>query len=308
MNSEHYQCSASSRAEILDLAKELGAVAAGFAKAEPLPDDVHGLYLDWIAEGKHAGMAYLDRYHDIRRNPDLLHSGAKSILCLAFSYRPSVRHPLIADYALGEDYHTALRKRLELLAAKMRECVEGSKTRICIDSAPIRERYWATRAGLGFIGLNNQLIIPGIGSRVFLVEIVWTASVEASQPCPQQSCQGCRACIKACPGQALDGIGALDARRCYSYITIESRDELPDSIDLRNKRIYGCDICQDVCPHNRQTVDIKPIPEFSPIPQIFALTLDDIAAMDDTAFRSTFRRSAIFRAKHLPALARKVKG
>lgn len=238
-------------------------------------------------------MDYMERYPDLRSDPALLLEGTKSILCCAFPYAQTERSPLFSDYAVGDDYHEVLRKRLAPVAAFMENLVDGSCTRICIDTAPIRERYWAWRAGLGVIGLNNQLIIPGIGSKVFLSEILWTASADYGSP-TEGDCGRCGACVKACPGGALDGNGSIDCSRCLSYLTIEHRGELPDWLSL-DKRIYGCDICQDVCPHN--ACPPEALPEFRLRPAIAALSREKIAGMTQEQFSTTFTHSAVKRAK-----------
>lgn len=308
MSSSPCQCSGVDA--VVAAARDAGACAAAFVRLEALDDADTALYDNWIARGANAGMDYLARYSDIRRDPRLLLDGAQSMLVAAFAYAPTPdrRSRLIADYALGDDYHTVLRERLRPVAQLMESLHEGSATRICVDTAPLRERLWAARAGLGSIGLNNQLIIPGIGSRVFLAEILWTA------PLPQhskfniqhsKSCISCRRCVDACPGGALDGKGGIDAGRCLSYLTIEHRGDLPDTLSLRGRRIYGCDICQDVCPCNTPTPP-EPVPEFAPRPAVASLTLNDIAAMDAATFSRTFARSAVKRAK-LSGLLRNAK-
>lgn len=302
MSSSPCQCSGVDA--VVAAARAADACAAAFVRLEALDDADTALYDNWIARGANAGMDYLARYSDIRRDPRLLLDGAQSMLVTAFAYAPTPdrRSRLIADYALGDDYHTVLRERLRPVAALMESLHEGSATRICVDTAPLRERLWAARADLGSIGLNNQLIIPGIGSRVFLAEILWTAplpqhstfKIQNSKSCI--SCISCRRCVDACPGGALDGKGGIDAGRCLSYLTIEHRGDLPDTLSLRGRSIYGCDICQDVCPCNSSTPPV-PVPEFAPRPAVASLTLDDIAAMDADTFSRTFARSAVKRAK-----------
>lgn len=317
MSSSPCQCSGVDA--VVAAARDAGACAAAFVRLEALDDADTALYDNWIARGANAGMDYLARYSDIRRDPRLLLDGAQSMLVAAFAYAPTPdrRSRLIADYALGDDYHTVLRERLRPVAQLMESLHEGSATRICVDTAPLRERLWAARAGLGSIGLNNQLIIPGIGSRVFLAEILWTECImhnfpgaENQFPIPNSQspipfCINCRRCVDACPGGALDGKGGIDAGRCLSYLTIEHRGDLPDTLSLRGRRIYGCDICQDVCPCNTPTPP-EPVPEFAPRPAVASLTLDDIAAMDAATFSRTFARSAVKRAK-LSGLLRNAK-
>lgn len=281
--------------DVIAAAREAGAVAAAFAPCEPVEDTAVAVYDAWIARGAHAGMDYLERYRDIRNDPRMLLEGAKSILCCAFPYaQPDGRRsPLFSDYAVGDDYHEVLRKRLAPVAVLMEQTVPGSATRICVDTAPIRERYWAARAGIGFIGLNNQLIVPGVGSKVFLAEILWTAETTFGEPLAGD-CGACGACVKACPDNALDGMGSIDCRRCISYLTIEHRGDLPDDLRL-DGRIYGCDICQDVCPHNRHAAPA--LPEFVCRDSIMSLDRDRIAAMTQAEFSAVFTHSAVKRAK-----------
>lgn len=292
------RCSGELRTAILSVAKEAGACAAGFARVEPVEPRYVEAYRRWIERGMNGGMEYLDRYHEVRENPALLLEGARSMLCVAFPYRNGSmpRHPLFADYALGNDYHEVLRHALEPVARIMRESVDGSETRICIDTAPIRERYWAAKAGLGFIGLNNQLIIPGIGSAVFLAEILWTVDVTPSSSRIEESCIMCGRCVKSCPSGALQKDGTLDARRCLSYLTIEHRGELPEELSLVGRRIYGCDVCRDVCPYNSSN-EMPVREEFKPSEELMKLTVADICRMEQPDFSRIFRHSAVKRAK-----------
>ena len=180
----------------------------------------------------------------------------------------------------------------------------GGETRVCVDTAPLRERHWAVRAGLGFTGLNNQLIIPGFGSKIFLTEILWTVGVPPDAPCTA-SCLRCGACLRACPGKALDADGsALDARRCLSYLTIEHRGDFPDGAPrpAAGQRIYGCDICADVCPYNSPealaAATAATLPEFAMRPAVESLkSTADIAALTPDSFAAIFRGSAVRRAR-----------
>lgn len=277
------------------LCLDAGACAVGITGADDMePADI-AAYERWIASGAHGAMDYLSRYPEVRRSPRLLLEGAKSIVVCAFAYTPTTRHPLIADYALGEDYHDVLRRALTPVAEALQAMVPHSATRICVDTAPLRERLIAVRAGVGFIGRNMQLIVPGVGSRVFLAEILWTAALEPDMPC-EQTCCGCGACVSACPGHALDCADAIDARRCLSYLTIEYRGDLAPDVRLPG-RIYGCDICQDVCPHNRDTRPAAVLPAFRPNEELMDLDAEAMAQLSAEDFRRIFRRSAIRRAK-----------
>lgn len=295
-NSSPSPCNAALTPErLIRAAAELrGACRTGFAEAGPVDERHVAIYRDWIAAGRHGSMGYLERYDDIRRDPRLLLDGARSIICCAFDYRQPYHNRHIADYALGDDYHTVVRRQLESLAAYIRERF-GGETRVCVDTAPIRERYWASRAGLGVIGLHNQLIVPGIGSQVFLGEVLWTGELPPDKSLLDSDCGHCGRCHSACPGGAIDGRGGLDARRCHSYLTIECRDNLDDSVGLGDN-IVGCDICQRVCPHNIPVT--TPPALFRPRPDVLALTREAIAAMDHESYCTAFRDSAIRRIKH----------
>ena len=201
-----------------------------------------------------------------------------------------------ARYALGRDYHEEVRERLGRVAeAITRET--GATCRVTVDTAPLRERYWAVKAGVGFIGVNNQLIIPGAGSWCVLGEILTTLDLEPDQP-NTDSCLGCMRCVRACPGHALDGHGGMDARRCRSYLSIEKKyqEGEEESMPPLGCRIYGCDICQEVCPHN-VGVKSSEIENFRPRPAILALTREDILAMEQADFSRILSHSAIKRAK-----------
>ena len=280
---------------IYHLCGEAGACACGIAAAGPVDAGAVALYDGWIARGCHGSMEYLARYGAVRANPAELLPGASTLVMCAFAYGGAVRSALFADYALGDDYHTVLREALAPVAACLEDAVPGSATRICVDTAPLRERYWAQRAGVGFVGLNNQLIVPGVGSAVFLAALLWTGEAQPDEPCAAQ-CTGCGACVRACPGQALDGRGGMDARRCLSYLTIEHRGELPEGLSLPG-RIYGCDICRDVCPLGKGGGGAAVLPALRARPELLALGTDDVLSLGQEDFSALFRRSAVKRAK-----------
>ncbi len=243
-------------------------------------------------------MDYMARYPQLRVDPDGLLPGARSVISFAFPYyhpsAPGTSDVIFARYSLGDDYHDVIRARLTPIAEWIAaEC--HAATRVCVDTAPLFERYWAQQAGIGFCGLNGLLIVPHVGSWVLLGEILTTAQIPPDSP-SLQSCGECRRCIEACPGHAIRPDRTVDARRCRSFLTIESRDPiLPDGISL-GRRIYGCDICQEVCPHNARPA-VTTIKEFLPRPEILSLTRRDILLMDQEHFSLIFRKSAIKRAK-----------
>lgn len=280
------------RSAIRQWAIEAGASRCGFAAARTVDPAAAEIYERWTARGAHGSMQYCAKYADVRRDPRLLLEGARTVISCAFCYNAPQQSAIIAKYALGLDYHWVVKERLMALGRRIEEAF-GGQTRPLVDTAPMRERYWAQQAGLGFIGINNQLIIPGLGSYFFLGELLWTGELEPDAPCTE-ACKGCMACVKACPGGALDGQGGCDARRCLSYLTIEHRGPLPAEPSLGGKA-YGCDACQKVCPHNQGAL-FTGIPELQPRPEILALTPQDLLEMTPSHYKKLVARSAMRRA------------
>ena len=279
-------------------AASLGFDACGFATATPVDDEAVARYDQWIELGHNGCMEWAARHRDLRSAPSKLLDGAQTVISLALNYYPSHFQPpdalKVAYYAYGRDYHEVLREKLTELA-RFIEQISQCTTRPCVDSAPIRERYWAQRAGLGFIGRNNCLIIPGKGSYFFLGEIVTTLQLPPDEPCPL-TCGDCGKCIAACPSGALTGDGAADASRCLSCLLIEDHaEELPDWVsDVADGRVVGCDECQLCCPHNAHAAATR-VADFEPTQAVMTLTRDRIAAMTSGDFRRTFAHSAISR-------------
>ncbi len=242
-------------------------------------------------------MGYLARNMELRNDPRGLLPSAKTVIVAAFNYYPKhlqpAENPQFAYYAYGRDYHEVVRERLNALADFIKERY-GGDTRVCVDTAPLHERYWAQKAGIGFEGVNSQLIIPGRGSYFFLGEVLTSVDFTPSAPC-DCDCGRCGACMRACPAGAIKGDGTIDASRCLSYLTIEYRGDLPDDTPAGN-RIYGCDACQLVCPHNRhaQPTDIA---DFAPSERFLTLDEERIAALTPESFNAIFRHSAVKRTK-----------
>ena len=282
-------------------AKRLGFDACGFAAAAPVDDEAVARYDRWIAAGYHGCMQWAAGHRELRRDPSLLLDGAKTVISLALNYYPSRFQPheslRVAYYAYGRDYHEVLREKMTELAHFIEE-ITHCATRPCVDSAPIRERYWAQRAGIGFIGRNNCLIIPGKGSYFFLGEIVTTAQLPPDEPCVM-TCGDCGRCIDACPSGALTADGNVDATRCLSCLLIENHDEqLPEWVGkVIGNRVVGCDECQLCCPHNanaRATV----VEDFTPTEAVMTLTRERIRQMSAGEFKRTFAHSAISRLRY----------
>jgi epoxyqueuosine reductase len=289
-------------AEIKRLARDCGFELAGIAAARPLPDDSRR-YLDWVDRGMAGAMGYLtDRRAQVRTDPKLLLSSARSIICVGKLYNgPEPRSTEIDEtgrgwisrYAWGDDYHDVLRQGLQQLAAKLGP---DHEYKICVDTAPLLERSYARQAGLGWIGKNTCLINQDIGSWIFLGEIITSLDIDADAP-PPDRCGTCTRCIDACPTQAIAPDGyEIDARRCIPYFTIELHGAAP--LEMRahiGQHIFGCDICQDVCPWNSRA-PIAQEPAFEP--RYFAPPLDELAVMTEGEFGSKFRGSPVQRAKY----------
>ncbi len=267
---------------------------AGLSEVEAGDTD---MFCSWLNSAHHASMAYMERYPDLRTDPRLLLEGAKSIVCCALPYSISKPHPWISAYALGTDYHDVFRALLTEVAQDI-TALAGGEYRVCVDSAPLRERYWAVRSGLGMRGDNGHLIVPGLGSACFLGEILTTAAISPRCHTSLSECEHCGRCLKSCPTGALCGDGTLDARRCISYLTIEHRGEFDSEVDLHS-RLYGCDVCTLVCPHNinRSLDDSYVQDELLPRPVMDSVTPHRVADMTQEEFSTIFARSPIKRAK-----------
>jgi len=285
------------------MARECGFELAGVARAEPIADDV-ARYQEWAARGMAGEMRYLtDRRADVRSDPRNLLAGARSLICVGKLYNQAPPpeqegRAIFSRYAWGRDYHEVLREALEQLAHKL-AAVEPHQWKICVDTAPLLERSYARQAGLGWIGRNTCLINEPLGSWFFLGELVTTLELQADAP-PPDRCGSCTRCIVACPTQALVPDGdewTLDARRCISYLNIELRGPIPEEQRAwLGSRVFGCDICQEVCPWNARAPETSD-PAFQPVYDR-APPLAELAALSAEEFRERFRETAVMRAKY----------
>ena len=286
-------------------ASRLGFAACGVAPAAPVDKFVAKSYCDWITEGNQADMGYLNNHLEKRLDPTLLMEGAKSVISVALNYYPAemldaTRQYEFAWYAYGLDYHEVMKARLSDLAETLLADVEGEvHYRLFCDTAPVLERYWAWRCGLGWIGKNTQLIIPHAGSTFFLGEIIIDRPFTTYDEPISSQCGTCTRCLEACPTQALLAPYTLNARRCLSYLTIEYRGEtLPvEASRAMGNCVYGCDRCQQACPWMRFAHPTQ-VEEFHPKTDFFNMNREALQTLTIDEYRKLFRNSAIKRAKY----------
>jgi epoxyqueuosine reductase len=296
-------------ARIKGQARELGFDLAGIAPAGPSAYRVH--LRQWLDDGRHGTMQWLANRFAERTDPSVYLPGAASVICVAINYAQPQETVLkedtytegkVARYALGDDYHDFMKKRLQGLADFIRQLAPDALTRACVDTAPVMEKELAQRAGLGWVGKNTLMINPKIGSWTLLGEVVTTLSLPPDEPGIDR-CGTCQRCLEACPTGALDNPYQLDARRCISYLTIENRGEIASDLqkDMGNW-IFGCDICQEVCPWNRKA-PLSTEPAFLSRFANGSLNARDVAQWTVDDYRTTLKGSAMKRVK-LPILQR----
>ena len=279
---------------------ELGFFQCGISKAEFLIDEAEKLK-DWLEKDFHAEMYYMQNNLEKRLDPRLLHENAKSIISVLFNYFPEnsdfqKNNFVVSKYAFGKDYHFVIKNKLKELLKIIEENFGKVSARIFIDSAPVLEKAWAMRAGLGWIGKNTCLINKKAGSFFFIGEIILDLELEYDKPY-KNYCGNCTKCLDACPTNALSKSYTLDSQKCISYLTIENKKGLPK--DLKEKfesRIFGCDICQDVCPFNKFSRKHSE-PDFIPSDEFVKLTKVDWENLKKEDFNRIFKKSAIKRTK-----------
>ena len=282
-------------------AEVLGFSACGIAKAAFLEND-EDRFNHWLQQGNHGEMLYMARNRDKRLDPRILLPGAKSVISVLMNYFPGKNLPeksnyKIAKYAYGKDYHSVIRDKLNLLIEELKEQLGDFQARAFIDSAPVLDKAWAEKAGLGWIGKNTCLIHPKFGSFVFIGEIITDLELQSDSHQINDLCGGCTRCIDACPTGAIIAPRLLDARKCISYYTIEYRGDLPvEEKDNFKDWIFGCDICQDVCPWNRKA---KPHNEssFQPEPGMQGMDKEKWEQLTEDQFNDFFWESAVRRTK-----------
>lgn len=281
-------------------AHELGFLACGIARAEFLSDEAPRLE-KWLREGRNGAMGYMANHFDLRLDPRKLVEGARSVISLAYNYhtppqQQDAEAPKISTYAYGRDYHKVVKQRLKPLVAFIHERFGDVALRTFVDSAPVLEKAWAQRSGVGWMGKHTNIIRQGAGSFFFLCEIILDLELEPDAPVADH-CGTCRRCIDACPTEAITPYG-VDGSKCISYFTIELKDAIPVEMAGRFKDwAFGCDVCQEVCPWNRFS---KPHsePQFQPKPEMLGLSRDDWHGMTELVFERIFEGSAVKRTKY----------
>lgn len=288
-------------AAIKRLAARLGFAACGIARADFLEQDAMR-FEHWLGHGMHGEMEYMADHLDMRLDPTQLMPGARSVVSLAYNYfRLPTESPvspyLISLYAYGRDYHRVLRRKLREMISAIRHEIGEVEARICIDSAPITEKTWAAEAGLGWIGKNSLLLMPRAGSYHFLAELILDLELDYDRP-KGDHCGVCRECMDACPTGAILEPYVVDARKCISYMTIEMKSEIPESMaGAYSGWVFGCDICQQVCPFNRFATPHRE-PQFEPRPEIFTMTAEQWHGLTPERFEDIFAGTPVMRGKY----------
>lgn len=283
------------------LAREAGFDFCGIARAEKLDKDARRLE-NWLNQGMHGSMAYMENHFEMRTDPRLLVPRAKSVITLLLNYFPDQQQnpqaPRVSKYAYGRDYHDVIREKLKVFLQRIREIIGEVDGRGFVDSAPVLERTWAQRSGLGWIGKNGNLITKTGGSFFFIATLITDLDLVPDDPYAKDYCGSCNRCVEACPTGAILPDKTINGSHCISYFTIELKDQLiPDQWKEKFENwLFGCDTCQDVCPWNRFS---KPNQQagLTPLPEILNFTTGDWESLTEENFRALFRHSPLKRTK-----------
>jgi epoxyqueuosine reductase len=287
-------------AAIKERALELGFAGCGFSQAEALPEDAMRLN-DWLEKGYHARMGYMANHFEKRTDPTLLVEGARTVISLLYNYytdrvQEDSEAPILSKYAYGKDYHFVMKDKMHMLFDYIKSMHQEVEGRVFVDSAPVLDRAWAKRAGLGWIGRNSMLISRSAGSFVFIGEIILNLELEYMQIPESDFCGSCNRCIEACPTGAILGTRTLDSEQCISYQTIENRGEITAELEGKlSGRMFGCDICQDVCPWNRKAENHQE-PFFDSPDNLLELSAKEWARLSKEQYNTLFKESAVQRA------------
>ncbi|QYS86964.1 tRNA epoxyqueuosine(34) reductase QueG [Flavobacterium oreochromis] len=277
----------------------LGFLSCGISRADFLESEAPRLE-KWLKKNRHGQMSYMENHFDKRLDPRLLVEGAKSVISLIMNYYPSEIQNQeaykISKYAYGQDYHFVIKDKLKDLLRFIQTEIGEIDGRVFVDSAPVLDKAWAAKSGLGWIGKNSNLITKQVGSFYFIAEIILDLELEYDVPTTDH-CGKCTACMDACPTQAIIQPYVVDGSKCISYFTIELKDQIPQEMKGKfDDWMFGCDVCQDVCPWNRFA---KPntIDAFTPNPDLIHFTKDDWREITEEVFKKIFKNSAVKRTK-----------
>ena len=286
---------------VKQLAAELGFNFCGIAKATKLDDDARRLE-SWLNKGMHGSMHYMERYFDMRIDPAKLVPGARSVITLLLNYFPNEKQHSddikISKYAYGKDYHEVIREKLNKYLENIKMGIGDFHGRGFVDSAPVLERTWAQRSGLGWVAKNGNLINKQMGSFFFIATLITDLDLAPDEPFAKDYCGTCSRCIDACPTDAILPGKVVDGSKCISYFTIELKEMLiPGEMKGKFENwMFGCDICQDVCPWNRFSKPTNEI-EFTPLPEILNLSTKEWEMMTEEKFKKIFNHSPLSRSK-----------
>jgi len=280
-------------------AKRLGFLSCGISKAEFLEEEAPRLE-NWLNNNMHGEMAYMENHFDKRLDPTILVPGSKSVISLLLNYFPSQSQSSdtykISKYAYGTDYHFVIKDKLKHLMYFINEEIGVVEGRAFVDSAPVLDKAWAARSGLGWIGKHSNLLTKQLGSFYFIAELILDLELEYDSPVTDH-CGSCTACIDACPTNAIVADRVVDGSKCISYFTIELKNEIPNSVKGKFEDwMFGCDICQDVCPWNRFS-KTQNQPLFNPHPELLSMSKKDWEEITEEVFQKLFRKSAVKRTK-----------
>lgn len=280
---------------------KMGFAFCGISKAEKLETEAAQLEA-WLQKGLHGKMHYMENHFEKRVDPSLLVPGAKSVISLMYNYysekkQEDIYSPKISMYAYGEDYHFVIKEKLQLLADSISKQAGEFTYRLFTDSAPVLEKTWAKKSGLGWQGKNTTLIHPKNGSYYFLAEIICDLELEYDSPI-KDYCGTCTACIDACPTDALQPY-AIEAQKCISYLTIELRENIPEEFSGKmDNWMFGCDICQQVCPWNRFSKPHQEI-RFMPSEKLMVMRKEEWESLSLETFNNVFKKSPVKRTKYI---------
>lgn len=281
-------------------AKHLGFLSCGISKAEFL-DEEAPRFESWLKSGRHGEMRYMENHFDKRLDPTKLVEGSKSVISLLLNYytpqkQEDTTAPKLSQYAYGTDYHFVIKDKLKQLLQFIQEEIGEVHGRAFVDSAPVLDKAWAKKSGLGWIGKHSNLLTQQVGSFYFIAELIVDLELEYDTPTTDH-CGTCTACIDACPTEAIIQPYVVDGSKCISYLTIELKDNIPNEFKGKmDDWMFGCDVCQDVCPWNRFS---KPHSEplFNPHPELLAMTKKDWKEITEETFNKIFKNSAVRRTK-----------